>query len=64
MADNDEARVLIEPFMELILLCWFILPIVLNANATEASTIDVAEIHPFIVVDKNYNFKKKSAKIV
>ena len=64
MADNDEARVLIEPFMELILLCWFILPIVLNATATEASTIDVAEIHPFIVFDKNYNFKKNSAKIV
>ena len=64
MADNDEARVLIDPFMELILLCWFILPIVLNATATEASTIDVAEIDPFIVFDKNYNFKKNSAKIV
>ena len=36
----------------------------LNATATEASTIDVAEIHPFIVFDKNYNFKKNSAKIV
>ena len=31
----------------------------LNATATEASTIDVAEIHPFIVFDKNYNFQKK-----
>lgn len=49
MADSDEAKVLIEPFMELILLCWFILPIVLNATATEATTIAVAEIHPFIV---------------
>ena len=58
IADSDEAKVLSDLFMELILLCWFILPIVLNATATEATTI--AEIHPFIVYfDKNCNFKLK-----